>query len=155
MKSQPISIRARASWLLPVPWPWPRRRCRCRRRCRRRWHFSQELVNKTRFFCLIVVVAVHINSSTRSSVIVVVIDLASRPPQFLGSASSAPEGLGSQIGANLVHKRLRGTLNKSTPPSSSVPGTTLCADQSNGTASLVQPEATKLRRFCKLNPARN
>ena len=33
---------------------------------------------------------------------VVVVNLASRPPQFLGSASSAPEGLGNQIGANLV-----------------------------------------------------
>ena len=33
---------------------------------------------------------------------VVVVNLASRPPQFLGSASSAPEGLGSQDGANLV-----------------------------------------------------
>ena len=32
----------------------------------------------------------------------VVVNLASRPPQFLGSASSAPEGLSSQTGANLV-----------------------------------------------------
>ena len=32
----------------------------------------------------------------------VVVNLASRLPRFLGSASSAPEGLGSQIGANLV-----------------------------------------------------
>ena len=32
----------------------------------------------------------------------VVVNLASRPPQFLGSACSAPEGLGSQIGANYV-----------------------------------------------------
>ena len=35
-------------------------------------------------------------------VVVVVVNLASRLPQFLGSASSAPEGLGSQYGANLV-----------------------------------------------------
>ena len=32
----------------------------------------------------------------------IVVNLASRPPEFLGSASSAPEGLGSQYGANLV-----------------------------------------------------
>ena len=32
----------------------------------------------------------------------VVVNLTSRPPKFLGSASSAPEGLGSQIGANYV-----------------------------------------------------
>ena len=37
-----------------------------------------------------------------SHLVVVVVNLASRLPQFLGSASSAHEGLGSQIGANLV-----------------------------------------------------
>ena len=37
-----------------------------------------------------------------NALVVVVVNLASRLPQFLGSASSAPEGLGSQIGANLV-----------------------------------------------------
>ena len=36
------------------------------------------------------------------NMVVVVVNLASRLPQFLGSASSAHEGLGSQIGANLV-----------------------------------------------------
>ena len=35
-------------------------------------------------------------------VVVVVVNLASIPPQFLGYASSDPEGLGSQIGANYV-----------------------------------------------------
>ena len=40
--------------------------------------------------------------SVRVIMYIVVVNLASRPPQFLGSASSAPEGLGSQIGANLV-----------------------------------------------------
>ena len=41
-------------------------------------------------------------SSRYLSRYVVVVNLASRSPQFLGSASSAPEGLGSQYGANLV-----------------------------------------------------
>ena len=41
-------------------------------------------------------------ASKRNRLLVVVVNLASRPPHFLGSASSAPEGLGSQIGANLV-----------------------------------------------------
>ena len=34
-----------------------------------------------------------------------VFTLASRPPQILGSANSAPEGLGSQYGANLVRDK--------------------------------------------------
>ena len=33
---------------------------------------------------------------------VVVVNLVSRPPQFLGPASSAPEGQGGQTGANYV-----------------------------------------------------
>ena len=41
-------------------------------------------------------------ASIAETVGIVVVNLASRPPQFLGSASSAPEGLGSHIGANLV-----------------------------------------------------
>ena len=59
---------------------------------------------------------------------VVVVNLASRPPQFLGSASSAPEGLGSQYGANLV-RDYEIPLTKVPYLSSSVPNTTLCADQ--------------------------
>ena len=45
------------------------------------------------------VITVVVNDDNDS---VVVVSLASRPPQFLGSASSAPEGWGTEYGANLV-----------------------------------------------------
>ena len=40
-------------------------------------------------------------ATSRTKVVVVVVNLASRPPHFLGSASSAPERQGRQYGANL------------------------------------------------------
>ena len=48
--------------------------------------------------------------------VVIVVNLVSRPPWFLGYSSSDPEGLGSQYGANFS-KRVRGTLNKGSPSS--------------------------------------
>ena len=89
------------------------------------------------------------------NMVVVVVNLASRLPQFLGSASSAPEGLGGQYGANLVRDEEVLLTKVPPPPSSSVPSTTLNADQSNGAASLVQLKATKLHGFRQLNPTRN
>ena len=43
--------------------------------------------------------------------VIVVVNLTSRPPQCLGFASSDPEGLGSQYGANFS-KRLKSVLNR-------------------------------------------
>ena len=42
--------------------------------------------------------SVHVksNSEEQHRCVVVVVNLASRPPEFLGSASSASEGVGSQ-----------------------------------------------------------
>ena len=82
-------------------------------------------------------------------VIVVVVNLASRPPQFLGSASSAPEGLGSQDGANLHSKRLRNTLNKGKYPTYHHPSPTrpFVLTKSSGTASLVLARGYKVSRF--------
>ena len=58
----------------------------------------------------------------------IVVNLASRPPEFLGSASSAPEGLVSHYGANLERDQGR-PLTKVPHLSSSIPNTTFCADQ--------------------------
>ena len=57
----------------------------------------------------------------------IVDNLTSRPPQFLGSASSTPEELGNQYGANLVRDK-GAPLTKAPHLSSSIPNMTLCAD---------------------------
>ena len=67
----------------------------------------------------------------------VVVNLASRPPQFLGSASSVPDWLGGQYGANLV-RDYEVPLTKVPHLPSLVPNTTLFVlTKRNVTVSLV------------------